>query len=541
MPPKTKTTENSAYKGNTQIKAAQTLHSWTADEVREFIRCQNDALYFCKNYIKIIHVDKGEVPFIPREYQEDILKLFADNRFAIVKCARQLGKTTIAVAFLLWYCMFHQDKVVAILANKGSTARGILARFKFAFERIPKFLQQGVVEYNKGSIVFENGCRIVASATSSSAIRGESLSVLYIDEAAFIPKNIWDEFYKSVYPTITSGTETKLLMTSTPYGLNHFYKIWKESEHGRNSFARYGVDWTAIKERDEKWKQKEIENLGSERAFRQEHGCVFLGSADTLFELNTLQNLVWEPPQIENELGYRQYEAPQKDHQYIITVDTSRGLDLDYNAFTVVDVTQRPYKVVATFYNNQINSLAYPDIVHYCCKFYNEAWLLVELNDNGETVANVMYSTIEYPNLIPVISNGRKGQVASFTAQGRTNLGVRTSKATKGLGCSILKSLVEQEKLTFNDENLINESINFISKKGSYEAADGEHDDLIMCLVNFSWLTVQPVFEDITNLSFKKLRREITEKQTQIAEEEFIDFFVFDSDNDGSEGSDYFY
>lgn len=541
MAKKIKTTQDSAYKGNTLIKSAQTVHQWTVQEVQEFVKCQNDALYFCEKYVKVIDVDRGEVPFIPRNYQREILKTFQDNRFAVVKCSRQTGKTVTAVAFLLWYCMFNQDKTVAILANKGATAREILSRFKYAFERIPKFLQQGVAEYNKGSIIFENGCKIIASATSNSAIRGQSLSCVYIDEVAFIPKNIWDEFYKSVYPTITSGTETKLLLTSTPNGLNHFYKIWKDSEAKRNSFARYSIDWRVVPGRDEKWAKQERENLGSERAFRQEHENAFLGSADTLIDLNTLQNLVWGNPMVENNLGYKQYESPIENHQYIMTVDTAHGLGQDHSAFLVIDVTERPYRVVATLYNKDISPLSYPDVIYHVCNYYNEAWLLVELAGGGDTVANVMYTTIEYPNLIPVISNGRKGQVASFTAQGRTNLGIATSKATKSMGCSVLKSLVEQQKLTFTDENLVNEMINFVAHKDSYRASEGEHDDLMMCAVNFAWLTVQPVFEDITNLSFKKLRQEITEKQTEMAEEEFVDFYVNDSDNDIESGEDYFF
>ena len=541
MPSKLKTTENSAYKGNSLIKGGFTQHSWTEQEIEEFMRCKDDALYFCKKYVKIIHVDKGVVPFIPRDYQETILELFSGNRFSIVKCSRQTGKTTVAVAFLLHYCMFNSNKTVAILANKGATAREILQRFKFAFENLPKFLQQGVLEYNKGSIIFENGCKIVASATSNSAIRGLSLSCVYIDEVAFIPKNVWDEFYKSVYPTITSGTETKLLCTSTPNGLNHFYKMWRDSENNRNSFKRFSIDWKVVPGRDEEWKRKEIENLGSIKAFRQEHENAFLGSAETLIELSKLQSLAWEDPIFENDMGYKQYEKPIEGHQYVMTVDTSRGLDLDHNAFVVVDVTSRPYKVVATFYNSSVNSLAYPDIIHHCCKIYNEAWLLIELNDNGETVSNVLYSTIEYPNLIPVIRSGRAGQKASFTGVGKTQMGVRTSKVTKGLGCAIFKSLVEQDKFIFTDENLVNETINFVSYKDTYRASEGEYDDLIMCCVNFAWLTVQPIFEDITNLSFEALRQEINKKQTQQTEEEFLDFYVIDADNDPDDKGGFFF
>ena len=528
------TSKSQKYLGNSNLKAAGVSVNFTPEQIEEYIKCSQDPLYFVKNYVKIVSLDKGLVPFELYDYQEDMIRAVHENRFVIGKMPRQTGKSTTVISYLLHYILFNQDMSVAILANKLSTARELLNRLKMAYEYLPMWLQQGVVEWNKGTIVLENGSKILASATSSSAVRGGSYNFIFLDEFAYVPQNVAEEFFSSVYPTITSGKTTKVMIISTPKGLNMFYRLWvnankKPGEDGKNEYFPIEVHWTAVPGRDAKWKQQTISNT-SEQQFRTEFECEFLGSVNTLIHPEKLKCMVYRTPLFRNDEGLRVYEKPIPEHKYVTVVDTARGQGLDYHAFTVIDVTTFPYKMVAAFRNNTLAPMLYPNAIYPVCKQYNNAYLLVEVNDIGGQVADILHDDMEYDNLLYVSMQGRKGQVVNggFGARGGSGKGVKTSTAVKRIGCSILKNLIEDTKLVVEDFDVVDEFCSFVAKGDSYEAEDNHNDDLVMTLVLFSWLTTQAYFKSITG---SDIRKDLYEEQMKNLEEEMTPFGFVD---DGS-------
>ena len=517
--------ENS-YLGNPNLKASNVKVEFTKEQVEEYVKCSKDPIYFMKNYIQIVSLDKGLVPFELYDFQEKMVEKIHENRFVISKLPRQSGKSTTVVSYILHYVLFNNNKNVAILANKLATARELLSRLKLAYENLPKWLQQGIVEWNKGNIALENGSKILASATSSSAVRGGSFNMIFLDEFAYVPHNVAEEFFSSVYPTITSGQDTKVLIVSTPKGLNLFYKLWVDAEEKRNSYVPIEVHWSDIPGRDEKWKKETIRNTSPEQ-FRTEFECEFIGSTKTLVNASKLKTLAYTTPLKKTEDGFSVYEEPQKDHSYAICVDTSRGTGADYHAFTVIDTTQVPYKVCATFRNNEISPMVYPSIVYRIGTDYNDASILVELNDIGTQVADILYEEYEYENIMMTSQRGRAGQVMDGGfGTGQTQKGVRTTSTVKKIGCSILKGLIEEEKLLINDFNIIQELVSFVSKKNSFEADEGHHDDLVMCLVLFSWMTTQAYFKEISDID---IRQTLYEEQIKKMEQEMTPFGIIDT------------
>lgn len=495
-------TQNSEnYLGNRNLKKSYVEIEWTKELVEEYLKCSKDPVFFIEKYIKIVNVDKGLVPFIPYDYQKDIINLSDRERFVICKMPRQVGKTTVVVGIILHRILFNSNYSVAILAHKEKQAREILGRIQLAYEHLPKWLQQGIVEWNKGSVELENGSKIQASSTASSAIRGTSQNLVYLDEFAFVPNNIQESFFASVYPTISSGETTKVLITSTPNGLNLFYKIWADSEQERNDYKRIDVHWSDVPGRDEAWKQQTINNT-SEEQFRQEFECEFLGSSSTLIAGAKLRTLVYKTP-VKSDEFLKIYDFPVKDKIYAITVDTARGREGDYSALKVFDITQLPYVDVASYRNKEIDPLVYPSIVYNLAKYYNNAVVLVEINDVGQQVADILQHDLEYDNLIFSYSSPLKGAVVSAGFSGSSHAGVRTTKLTKKIGCSNLKSLIESDRLILNDFDTIQELYRFVSNGTSYEAEEG-NDDLVMCCVLFAWLTDQQYFKDIANNNFRK-------------------------------------
>ena len=489
----------------------------TEDQVREFIRCSEDPIYFIENYVKIITLDKGFVQISLYPFQRQAITDINENRRVIVKAGRQVGKTTMVVGYILWYILFNEDKFVAILANKAPTAREILNRIKIAYESLPMWLQQGVRTWNKGDIELENNCRVMATSTASSAIRGYSISLLYLDEFAFVPTNIADEFFTSVYPTISSGTQSKILISSTPNGMNHYYRMWTEAVEGQNGFTHIEANWRQVPGRDQKWADEQRRVLGEEK-FLQEMECEFMGSAGTLLSAAALKSLAFVTPAHVSENGIKLYESPIENHSYAITVDTSRGKGLDYSALTVVDVTQLPYKLVATYKDNNISPLVYPSIIKQLGTYYNNAYVLVEINDNGQQVVDSLFDDYEYENILST-TEIKKKVVLNWGYGKKSNRGVRTTKSVKRLGCSILKNLIENQKLLIQDFDTIAELSTFISRGTSFEAEEGSHDDLVMCLVLFSWMTNQQFFSDMTNVNIKK---QLHEDQLRQIEEESL-------------------
>jgi len=497
------------YNGNILLKRANQQIEWTEDLVQEWVKCAEDPLYFIKTYMKIITLNEGLQTYQPWPYQEEMIKKFVDNRYTIVTTARQAGKSTTTCAFILWYIIFQADKTVALLANKGETAREILGRVQLAYQHLPTWLQQGVKEWNKGSFELENNSRVIAAATSASAIRGYTINLLFIDEAAHIEN--WDEFFTSVYPTISSGTDSKIVLVSTPNGLNHFYSTWQNAIEGRNGYANILVSWKDVPGRDEAWKEETIAGMNFDHEkFNQEMNCQFLGSSGTLISGWKLKEMVHLSPLTERD-GLSQYVEPEKEHVYVMVCDVSRGKGLDYSAFQVLDVTNMPYKQVCTFRNNSLTPIDYADVIYRIAKNYNNALVLVEINDIGEQVSHSIHYDFGYDNMLFTENGGRRGKrVTSGFGSKKSDKGIRTTKIVKSIGCSMLKLLIEQNQLVVNDFTTINELSTFSKKRNSYEAEPGKHDDLVMCLVLFAWLSDQQYFKDHTDINTLSSLREKT-------------------------------
>jgi hypothetical protein len=489
---------DATYLGNPNLKKANVQQSWTKKQLQEYSNCMEDPIYFIQNYVKIISLDEGLVPFDMYSFQKEMVGTFHSNRFTICKLPRQSGKSTVMVSYLLHYALFNPSVNIAILANKAATARDLLSRLQLAYEHLPKWLQQGVMSWNKGSLELENGSKILASSTSASAVRGGSYNIIFLDEFAYVPSNVAEQFFSSVYPTISSGKTTKVMIVSTPHGMNMFYKIWTDAEEKRNTYVPIEVHWSEIPGRDEKWKKETIANT-SEQQFNTEFECEFLGSINTLITAQKLKVIPYREPKQSNA-GLDVHISPQEGHTYVITADVARGTQNDYSAFIVVDVTEMPYRVVSKYRDNEIKPLLFPAKIYEVARAYNQAFVLVEVNDIGEQVANTLQFDLEYDNLIMASMRGRSGQVlgGGFSG-GKAQLGVRTTKAVKRIGCSNLKQLIEDDKLIVEDLDIISELSTFIVKGSSYEADDGCNDDLVACLFIFAWVTDQQYFKELTD------------------------------------------
>ena len=525
------------YLGNPNLKKANTPIEFTEEQIIEFLKCKDDPVYFANNYIKIVSLDEGLTQFHPYHFQEKLINNFHENRFNICKMPRQTGKSTTVVSYLLHYAVFNDSVNIGILANKAATARELLSRLQTAYENLPKWMQQGIISWNKGSLELENGSKILAASTSASAVRGMSFNILFLDEFAFVPNHIADSFFASVYPTITSGKSTKVIIVSTPHGMNHFYRMWHDAERSRNEYVATEVHWSEVPGRNAKWKKQTIANT-SEEQFRVEFECEFLGSVDTLISVSKLKTLVYNDP-IKKNAGLDIYENPIEDHNYIITVDTARGIDGDYSAFIVFDITDFPYKVVAKYKNNEIKPMLFPSIIHNIAKSYNYAYTLIEVNDIGDQVASILFFDLEYENVLMCSMRGRAGQVVGSGFSGKkSQLGVRMTSAVKKLGCSNLKTLLEDDKLMTVDYDIIAELTTFVQRKNTFMAEEGCHDDLAMCLVIFSWLVAQDYFKEMTE---QDVRKRIYEDQKNQIEQDMAPFgFVLDGINsdDGFVDSD---
>ena len=521
------------YLGNPNLKKVGAEIQFTKEQISEYLKCKEDPVYFAMNYIKIISLDEGIVPFKMWDFQQELIRNFHENRFNIAKLPRQTGKSTTCVSYLLHYVLFNDNVNVGILANKLSTARDLLGRLQLAYEQLPMWMQQGIITYNKGSMELENGSKILAASTSASAVRGMSFNIIFLDEFAFVPNHIAEAFFSSVYPTITSGKSTKVIMVSTPCGMNHFYRYWHDAQRGKNEYTATEVHWSEVPGRDAKWKEQTIKNT-SEQQFKVEFECEFLGSVDTLISVVKLRNLVFEDPIQTNGKGLLIYENPIKEHDYIMTVDTARGIDGDYSCFIVFDITTFPHRTVARYRNNEVKPMLFPNIIMDVARAYNEAYVLVEINDIGEQVASILNYDLEYENLLMCAMRGRNGQqVGSGFSGSRTQMGVRMTAAVKKLGCSNLKTLMEDDKIETHDYDIIAELTTFVQKKQSWEAEDGCHDDLAMCLVIFAWLVAQDYFKEMTDTD---VRKRIYEEQKNQIEQDMAPFgFILDGVDDEAE------
>ena len=517
------------YLGNPNLKRANVAQNFTPEEVEEFVKCSKDPVYFITNYIKIISLDLGLVPFELYPFQADMVNKFHDNRFNIAKLPRQSGKSTVVTAYLLWYSIFNDNVNVAILANKAATAREMLQRLQLSYENLPKWLQQGVVNWNRGSLELENGSKIMAASTSASAVRGMSFNIIFLDEFAFIPTHIADEFFSSVYPTISSGKSTKVIIISTPKGMNMFYKLWHDAELKRNEYVTTEVHWSEVPGRDALWREQTIANT-SEEQFNQEFECEFLGSVNTLITSTKLKIMTYEEPLTKNA-GLDIYEEPVEGNQYVMTVDVARGITKDYSAFLVFDTTTIPYRIVAKYRNNVIKPMLFPNVIHQVAVSYNHAYIMAEVNDIGGQVADILQYDLEYDNLLMCAMRGRAGQVVGQGFSGsKTQLGVKMSTTVKKTGCSNMKTLIETDKLVFQDYDIISELTTFIQKGQAWEAEEGCNDDLAMCIVIFSWLATSDYFRELHD---NDVRARLYQEQKEQIEADMAPFgFIDDGMNE---------
>ena len=511
---------DNVYLGNPNLKKANTTIEFSQENIEEYLRCQDDPVYFAQNYVKIVTLDHGLQPFKTYDFQEKLISNFYKNRFNICKMPRQTGKSTTVISFLLHHVVFNDSVNIGILANKASTARELLSRLQIAYENLPKWMQQGILSWNKGSLELENGSKILAASTSASAVRGMSFNILFLDEFAFVPNHIADAFFASVYPTITSGKSTKVIIVSTPDGMNHFYRMWHDAEKGISDYIPTDVHWSEVPGRDEKWKKQTIKNT-SEQQFKIEFECEFLGSVDTLIAPSKLKTFIYDNP-IQRSAGLDVYEPPEKKHDYVMTVDVARGVGNDYSAFVVVDITEFPHKVVAKYRNNEIKPMLFPNIIWEVARKYNDSFILCEVNDIGDQVASILQYDLEYQNLLMCSMRGRAGQIVGQGFSGsKTQLGIKMSKTVKKVGSLNLKTLVEEDKLFFNDYEIISELTTFISKHNSFEAEEGCNDDLAMCLVIYAWLVAQDYFKELTD---QDVRKRLYEEQKNQIEQDMAPF-----------------
>jgi hypothetical protein len=520
---------NDRYQGNPNLKRANVPIEYTDEQLEEYIKCAHDCEYFIEKYVRIVHIDHGLIPFNLYPFQKKMVNAFVNDRFTINKLPRQSGKSTTVTAYMMWRVLFHDNQNIAILANRGMLARELLSKITMAYEHLPTWLQQGVITWNRGNIELENGSKIVAAATSASSIRGGSYNLIFLDEFAFVEAYLAEQFFSSVYPTISSGQTSQVIIVSTPNGLNHFYKMWVDAEEGRSSYRAIEVHWTEVPGRDEAWKKETIANT-SEEQFRQEFECEFIGSTNTLINATKLRNMAFVTP-ISQHGPVDVFEDPLEKHTYTITVDTSRGLNLDYSAFTVIDVTQLPYKVVAKYRSNTVAPMIFPSAIVNTAKTYNDAFCLVEINDIGQQVADIMHHELEYENILTTVTRGRAGQQISAGFTRNVQFGVKTTKQVKGIGCASLKTLIENDQLIITDFHIISELASFVQKGSSYEAESGQYDDLAMTLVLFAWLTNQTYFKEITDVN---IREKIYKLQQELVEQDVLPFGMIDDGTDES-------
>lgn len=512
------------YLGNANLKRVGVELEYTEEQVAEIIKCSQDPVYFIKNYVKIVNVDRGLVPFEMWPFQEEMVHTFHKNRFSIAKMPRQVGKTTTTAGYMLWCVLFQENFSIAILANKGSLARDILGRIQYSYEYLPLWLQQGIKIWNKGNIELENGSKIGAFATSAAGVRGGSYNLIFLDEFAFVPKNMADEFFTSTYPVISSGKTTKVIIVSTPYGLNHFYKMWVDATEGRSTYKPVEVHWSMVPGRDDAWKEETIRNT-SEEQFRQEFETEFIGSSATLISGAKLRNLPFFNPISTND-GFDIFEEPKPNRLYICTVDCAEGVGADYSTVNVVDVSEVPYKQVAKYRNNKLPLLFFPTVIYSIAAKYNEAYVLVETNNVGQQVVDILHYDLEYENIYKLEHHHIKGQAISAGFKRSTSMGIKTTKSVKKIGCANLKTLIESDKLIVPDFDTIAEMNTFVRVRDSYEAEEGNNDDLVMGLVLFSWLAAQSYFKEATNID---IRKKMLEESNMLVDEDLAPVGIFDN------------
>lgn len=515
------------YLGNDRLKAKGVQLNFEQWQIDEYIKCASNYLYFIENYNFIQMLDNEELTLIKlRDYQKRLLETVDQNRFTIGKLPRQVGKSTSVAMYIVWCIIFKDNYSVGIAADKSDTAKEIMDRIKTAYENLPLWIQQGVEAWNVKSIELENGSRVIVSTTTPKTFRGQSHNMILLDEFAHVERNIADPFFTSIYPVITSGTKTKMVIISTPKGMNHFHKLWNEATEGKSTFKPVEIKWNEVPGRDEKFKKETISNVGFDR-WQQEFECVFIGGTNTLISTSKLSELTYINPISKSE-DVLYYKKPEIGRNYFISVDVSEGKGQDYQAFTVIDITQRPFEVVCLYRSKYMPSLLLPEIIYRIGNLYNEAAVLVETKSEGGQVADILFHDLEYENLLGAEKRGRSGQV--LTNYKTRAKGLSTSAQSKAIGCSTFKLLMETDQLLINSEEIYNEVQNFVLNGISYSASTGTHDDLVMTLVNFSWATTQAFFQNFTESGNI---RDVFKEKIQELEDDLVPFgFILDGNEE---------
>ena len=475
---------NIFYEGIKNLLKSDIKQEYSSLQIQEIIRCKTDIVYFLKTYVKIINLDKGLVPFKLYDYQKEFIELTQNNKRVIALQSRQSGKTITICGYILHYMIFNDFKYIAILANKGRTARSILTKIKNMYKSLPLWIQQGVSEWNKSNIVLGNKTEIIAEATSESSIRGDSVSLLYIDECAFISENLWTPFWNSTYPTISSSKNSKIIMSSTPFGLNHFYKLYIDAKNNINGYRHFEVFWNRVPNRDNEWKEKIITEIGLQR-WLQEFECQFQGSAGTLIDGSTLQNLVFiNPVETRFDNKFKIFEYPQKDHNYVMFADFGEGGGGDATVFQIIDISDNIWKQVAVFRDRDLLYREVPAVMAKIGEFYNSALIVGESNNIGLGILDELNEEYEYENLFfgDIIENPKKGTISHVEY-----FGIKMTKKSKSYGNRYLKGYIEGHKLLINDFETIGELSTYIKIKNSYEAEQSKMDDMVTPLVLFSY------------------------------------------------------
>lgn len=490
------------HNGNPNLRGQFESIEYTQEQLEEYLKCRDDFFYFCENYC-YIRSGTNIVKFIPYDYQKELVKDILSNKFSLAKMSRQSGKSTILSALITWFVIFEENYEVLIAAHVHKQAIEIMGRCKTIIENLPLWLQDGIVKWNELEIVLENNSKITSSATTKNAARGRSPTFILLDEFAFVDTNIANEFYNSIYPTLSAPTNTKakLVIISTPNGMNHFYKLAVDAKSKKNNFKYNEINWNDVPGRDDAFREKTIKDVGLDR-WEQEFECIFLGGEDALISPGILKRIVFDDPLETLDNGcLKVFKRPRQDNTYMMTVDPSRGKGIDSSAIVVFNVSKYPIEVVAHYRDPNISNIIFPGYINRLGKIYNDAACLVEINDSGGQVADMLFDEFEYVNLLGCIPDGRNGQ--KLKGYGIKGKGLKQSQVTKRVGCSNLKSLIDLNKIVINSFDIVSELSNFVRKDNSYGASTGNHDDLVMCLVIMAWITQQPFFKNYVELGMK--------------------------------------
>lgn len=487
------------YLGNPNLPNVHWKGEYTKEMISSIKKAKDNLLYFAENFFYIVDPDKGKVviPLFP--FQRKILRTLRDNRFTILNASRQISKTTLLTIYALWIACFQEDKNILIVANKEATAIEIFRRVRLAYEQLPEWLKPGVKEYGKTSAEFANGSRIGISTTTGSAARGQTINLLLIDEMAFIdPPSILEDFWRSVWPTVSRAKTSKVLIASTPNGTgNLFHRLVSEALAGKNDFVVEELMWDAIPGRDEKWKQDQIKTLGSVDSFRQEYECIFLNTGDTAIdeELFAHYSTMCCSPIPHPDPHFKVFERQRDGAQYIAGVDVSEGVGEDSSIIQLIDISDlTAIKQVAVYRNNKISPLEFTNKCHEIFLEWGSPIALIERNNQGAQVIDRLFNDLNYTN---IVNYGAK-------VAGRTRVlqGMISHTNTKNKAVSNMRHYVNiLRAIKFCDIETVREFKKFTRQaNGTWKAENGAHDDLVMAFIWALMILEKEITEQYFNI-----------------------------------------